>query len=154
MKIKERVRLVNEAEFRRYKQAANRVLEQTEKARLYKTLMPYLTGEKEITRENREEISREFSRVKAIMKKDGWSYEEAREKPEAFKWEVKRYLEHCRVSPTDADVLALAIREARRKKNVTIFARDAHLKDAIKILQKKYRRLSKYLAYEEPGEWK
>ena len=152
----EHAQIVGEGRIKPFRRSADRVLEQTPKPQLYKTLYPYLTGEKRISSSREQnELADGTRRIRRIMEEEGWDIGTAEKYPRIFLDKVKDYLEkHCKVSKADVDVLATALYRARHRKDVKIFARDTDLRDAIGLIKKKNPKIGKYIEYVEYGEWK
>ncbi len=132
--------------YERHKNEAREILEKTEKAEMYKIVIPLFDSYKTKTLSRREsaEISRRCRLLQSWAKADnidtsGKNFDETIEK-------MRNYLErHCKVKDADVDVLATAIYWASHRQHALIGERDVDLHQAIRYIKKEEPDLGEFL---------
>jgi len=135
-----------------FRTESRNILEQTEKPQLRNFLLPYLSGAKEIeTRRESSEISNKTNRIRKIMEREGWTFDDAKNYPEIAVKKIVDYLNiNCDVSVADIDVLAMGLYRSSQGHHALIGERDIDLREAINILKKSNSKYGKNLDYVEP----
>lgn len=146
--------------YEKYRNVARNYLEKTEKPRIRKELLPYLTGEKSLdslksgTEKMRayKSIKENSKRILKIMNREGIDVGVAEVAPEYVQGKMREYLKNCQVSDADIDVLALALYEARYGQHAIIGEKDIDFRQAIDLIKKEHPKIGKNLDYVEVYE--
>ncbi len=136
-----------------YRIEVQEILESTEKPRMRKILLPYLENPSLINKKSRteqKEISENVERVVRMMRGLGINLEIATTNPKVILSMIKDYLEHCRVSTTDIDVLATALFHSENGEVTEVLEKDIGLRLGIEEILKKNSKLKPFLKYSEP----
>ena len=142
-------------DFEEYKQIAKEYLEKTDKFQLANFLRPFLENPNLIAKSSspyklKKEINEKTFRLRRIMKEEGLDVVTAIQDPTSALIEVKKYLQHCRVSHADVDVLALALYNANQMRATEVAEKDIDIRQAIDLFKKDKPRIGQYLNYVEP----
>ncbi len=149
-KIKSKTTLSNHLLYGKWLKMSKDVLVKTPKHKEYLILKDILDGKINPEKETRNFITPYFDRMKKIVYSLSKKKKRVPSQEEIQTELVKRY----KIGKGDVDVLATALDQARRRKNVWILGEDRHLEQAVDILKEKYKGISKFLNYVQYRDYK
>ena len=139
--------------FEEYRKIARRYLQRTEKPEIRRLLHPYLTKKKQInTHSVQTEINKKSYRLrKIIAEEDGIDLTGAKMVPNYALGKVEEQLKkHCKVSKTDIDALATAMKIAKSGYHAIIGEKDIDFRQAIELIKEEDPELGKNMDFVEP----
>jgi hypothetical protein len=152
---KHRCKLFNEAFITEHSPETDKYLMDSDKARLFENLYPYLRKDNPRipgTRAEQTGVVNHFKELLARMQSmsDGvWNLNTAAAYDDKFRSEARKYLEKlCPVSPGDKEVVVVAFKLASQKdSSVFVYSLDGHIKDAVKRIRDERPEIKEHLRY-------